>query len=68
MEERRKDFGDAHGTHDIGVEAGVHAFPATLACVGDGCVVDYDVDVAMGMLGILACADDGAVFGDIDLD
>jgi hypothetical protein len=46
----------------------VHALPAALACVGDGCVVDHDIDVVMRIFGVLTGADNGAVFSDIDLD
>lgn len=68
MKQGSEDFGYAHGADDVGVEAGVHAFAAAFARVSYGCVVDDDVDVAVRCFGVFACANDGAVFGDVDLD
>lgn len=42
-EQRRESLCYSHGPHDVGVEAGVHAFAAAGAGVGNGGVVDEDV-------------------------
>lgn len=68
LEEWREDFGDAHGTDDVGVKAGVHALSGSFACVGYGCVVDDHLDVAMGRFGVFASVDDSAIVRDVDLD